>query len=106
LDTASDLVQISTPDGRLTYVNRAWLEALGYDQQDLGTLTVADIVNPDGRAMWQGVLDRAVRGESLRNLEVGFVRKDGRPMTVEGSLDARSIGDVMVVRSRRNGSAT
>lgn len=99
LDTASDLIQNSTPDGRFTYVNRAWLETLGYRAEDLPSLTVLSVVHPDEQASWQNVLRRVMAGESLRQVEVAFVRKDGRPITVEGSLDTRTKDGTVTVRA-------
>ncbi|MBI3607071.1 MAG: MEKHLA domain-containing protein [Nitrospirae bacterium] len=99
LDTATDLVQSVRPDGRFAYVNRAWIQTLGYSREDLASLTVFDLVHPDHRALCQETLRRVVAGESVKNLEVVCVRKDGRPITLEGNIDARSKDGVVVMRA-------
>ena len=99
LDTATDLVQSVTPDGRFAYVNRAWLQTLGYSREDVASLTVFDLVHPDHRARCQETLRRVFAGESVKNLEVVCVRKDGRPITLEGNIDARSKDGVSIMRA-------
>ena len=99
LDTATDLVQSVTPDGRFAYVNRAWLQTMGYSREDLASLTVFDLVHPDHRARCQETLRRVVAGESVKNLEVVCIRKDGRPITLEGNIDARSKDGVSIMRA-------
>jgi diguanylate cyclase (GGDEF)-like protein/PAS domain S-box-containing protein len=99
LDTATDLVQSVTPDGRFAYVNRAWLHTLGYSREDLASLTVFDLVHPDHRGRCQETLRRVVAGESVKNLEVVCIRKDGRPITLEGNIDARSKDGVSIMRA-------
>ncbi len=49
LESASDLVQIVAPDGKIVYVNRAWKESLGYGDDDVRNLSIFDVVAPDHR---------------------------------------------------------
>ena len=88
LDNATDLVQSIGPDGRFTYVNQSWLRALGYRREDLGRLTLFDVIHPDSRTHCQGVFERVMAGEPVHNVEAVFVAKDGRCITVEGHIDS------------------
>ena len=88
LDNATDLAQSVGPDGRFTYVNRSWLRALGYTLEDLGRLTMLDVIHPDSRTHCEGVFERVMTGEPVHNVEAVFVAKDGRRITVEGNINS------------------
>jgi diguanylate cyclase (GGDEF)-like protein/PAS domain S-box-containing protein len=99
LDSASDLVQSVTPDGRFAYVNRAWLRTMGYARDEVERLTCFDVIHPDHRDRCGEAVRRAIGGEPVTRIEAVFVKKDGSPITVEGSLDARSKGGAVVTRA-------
>ncbi len=44
----TDLIQSTAPDGRILFVDRAWLQALDYDEVEAGNL------NPPGAACRRG----------------------------------------------------
>ncbi len=88
LDNATDLVQSIGPDGRFTYVNQSWLRALGYTREDLGRLTLFDVIHPDSRTHCQRVFEQVMAGQPAQNVEAVFVAKDGRCITVEGHIDS------------------
>ncbi len=90
LDNATDLVQSVGPDGRFAYVNRSWLGALGYAQEEVGRLTMFDIIHPDSRTHCQRVFERLMAGEPVKSVEAVFVAKDGRRIAVEGHIDCHS----------------
>ncbi|MEO5657869.1 MAG: EAL domain-containing protein, partial [Nitrospiria bacterium] len=99
LDNASDLVQAVTADGRFAYVNRAWLQAMGYSRDEVASLTAFDVIHSDHRDVYREAFRRAIAGESVKYIEVVFLRKDGRPITVEGGIDARSKDGEVVTRA-------
>lgn len=99
LDSASDLVQSVTPDGRFAYVNRAWLQTMGYARDEVERLTCLDVIHPDHRDRCGEAVRRAIGGEPVTRIEAVFVKKDGSLITVEGSLDARSRDGVAVTRA-------
>lgn len=88
-ENTSDLIQIVTPEGRLLYVNRAWRQALGYEENELKDLSIDNIVCPDDQKRCLTTLNRAIAGEKTDVLETIFVTKDGKSITVEGSVDCR-----------------
>jgi two-component system cell cycle sensor histidine kinase/response regulator CckA len=85
-DNASDLVCMAAPDGTLLYVNKAWQEGTGYDQEEIGRMQLLDIAHPDSREHYAAVLQRVLQGERLDHVELIFVPKAGTPITVEGNL--------------------
>jgi two-component system, cell cycle sensor histidine kinase and response regulator CckA len=85
-DNASDLVCTARPDGSLLYVNKAWQRGLGYGEEEIGRMQLADIVHADSLPYFRDITSRVLRGERLDHVELLFVPKAGTPITVEGSL--------------------
>ncbi len=84
-ENASDLIQQVAPDGALLYVNPAWREALGYDNDEIARLTALDVVHPASRTYYEELLRRALGGETLEQVELMFMTKAGRTIMVEGN---------------------
>lgn len=85
LENAADIIQGSTLDGKIVYVNRAWRETLGYDEQEIEKLNILDIIHPDDRERFSKIRQRVFQGEASGHFEIRFVSKNGRVLTVEGS---------------------
>ncbi|MEO5509569.1 MAG: ATP-binding protein [Longimicrobiales bacterium] len=89
LDSASDLIQSSGPDGRLIYVNRALLEALGYEEQEVIGLPSEMFFAPECVAQGHALFERILGGESVTDIETVYIRNDGRRIHVKGSSNCR-----------------
>jgi PAS domain S-box-containing protein len=85
---ATDLIQVSDPDGTIRFANRAWRDTLGFRESDFGRLSVLDVVHPDERTAWQAVTQNALGGAAAR-IETRFLTRDRREIPVEGTLGAR-----------------
>jgi diguanylate cyclase (GGDEF)-like protein/PAS domain S-box-containing protein len=99
LESASDLVQSVTADGRFVYVNRAWREAFGYRQDEMSGLTVFDVIHPDYQDACRDIWRRVLAGESIQNVETVLLRKDGRPINVEGNINRYAKDGAIVTRA-------
>ncbi|MBI4519064.1 MAG: PAS domain S-box protein [Deltaproteobacteria bacterium] len=85
VETTTDLIQCVAPDGSLTYVNRAWQQALGYSAEEARRLSVSDILHPSAAGHCVEVFGRLMAGENVGQLEATFLTKDGRTLMVEGN---------------------
>jgi two-component system sensor histidine kinase ChiS len=83
LDHSADGILWLTPDGQFLYVNDAACEALGYNRQELLSLTVADI-NPDLQPMpvWQQRWE-TLKQQSFLTYESRHRHKSGYVFPVE-----------------------
>jgi|GEM_PF-1048462 len=88
-ENATDLIQSVAPDGHILFVNRAWLNTLGYRMGELAGLTIFDILHPDCLADCREHFAQVMRGEALSGFEAIFRAKDGRKIHVEGNANAR-----------------
>ena len=89
VEDASDLIQSVDPEGRYRYVNRSWLRTLGYRRDEVGDLSVVDVIDPGSLEHCLGELRRVLAGSVVRDLEAVFRGKDGRRIEVRGSAHAR-----------------
>ncbi len=97
LENATDLIQSVSPDGRFQYVNRAWKESLGYDDEEVQKLRLWDVVrqqpptdpNPD-------VVRSILAGDGQGRIEAVFVTSNGNEISVEGSISSRFVDGLPV----------
>ena len=90
-DGTSDLIQMVQPDGRLAYVNRAWLKVLDYRPDDVASLSFYDVVAPDHRESCGEMFRRLMAGESLGDVQTAFIGRGGHRIEVEGNISCRFV---------------
>ena len=92
LENANDLIQSVSPDGRFLFVNRTWKKTLGYDDEEVHHLKVWDVVGPhppEGNDEERDVIQSILTDDGQGPVEAVFVTKEGREITVEGSVNCR-----------------
>ena len=77
-ENANDLIQSVSPEGRFLYVNRAWLEALGYTREEVEELKVFDVIHPDCRANCQEATRVMPPRPRAQNQAAYPIREDAR----------------------------
>ena len=95
-ESAHDMIQSVTPDGRFQFVNRAWLETMGYTLDEAKSLTVFDIILPELVDHCTTLFQKVMSGEHADNLEVTFIAKNGQYVEVEGNISCRFVDGVPV----------
>ncbi len=90
-ENAHDMIQSISPDGHFIYVNPAWLKTMGYIWEELQELTIFDVLHPGFSSHCTELFQKAMSGESLDNIEVVFLSKDGRQINIEGNVSTRII---------------
>lgn len=96
VENAHDMIQSVDPAGRLLFVNRAWLDTMGYQEQEVSSLTLFQLFHPESADHCREVFHRLVAGESPVLIEAVFVAKDGRAIPVEGSATGRYVNGRLV----------
>lgn len=89
LDNTDDLIQYITLNGHFIYVNRAWRNALGYNNGDLAQLTVFDVIPAAQRESFETALQRVLAGETSPIPDTPFIAKDGRRLVLAGRATRR-----------------
>ena len=87
-----DLIQSSDAEAKLQFVNRAWIERLGYTERETHGMTVWDVIHPDSLEHCRGVFAGIMTGD-VREFRATFQAKDGTPIEVEGVGSIRTRPD-------------
>jgi diguanylate cyclase (GGDEF)-like protein/PAS domain S-box-containing protein len=90
LDEVSDMIQIVTQGGAFLFVNRAWRESFGYDEDAVGELSLSDLMPHNKKRDYMELFTHALLVEKIERTEIEFVTKNGNPLLVEGSITALS----------------
>ena len=86
VDGVSDLVQSVSPEGRIRFVNKCWLQRLGYTSEEIEGRNIFEFIHPESREHCMVFLHRLFGGETIGVLETVFVTKSGEPVHLEGKV--------------------
>lgn len=89
INNTTDLIQITGVSGRFLFVNKAWLETMGYTEEEARDLKIQDVLHPEFAHITQNQFDLLSRGEELPEFTAVLRRKDGRRLYVSGSATCR-----------------
>lgn len=95
-NNTSDLIHSVTPEGNFLFVNKAWQDTLGYSDEDLKTLKLMDIVDPECLGTCELIFQDLIAGQKIDRNNTVFLAKDGRKITVEGRCSTRFVDDKAV----------
>lgn len=85
-DNASDLILSLAPDGSFRYANSAWCRALGYRREDMGDLSLPDIIHPDHRDAGLAFVERVLAGKKGDHFTTVFRTKGCEALPLEGHV--------------------
>jgi len=85
LDRSSEMIQMLDPEGRITYVNQAWLENMRFDKLDevLGR-PIVDFFTQNTLTEFETVMPRLMKGELVEDLECQFISKENTEIALKG----------------------
>ncbi|MCK9593720.1 MAG: PAS domain S-box protein [Methanoregula sp.] len=91
LQNANDLIQSVAPDGHFFFVNKKWLDTLGYEEQDLPNLTLFDIIAEESLQHCMETFQRVMSGENVGIIDAVFTTRDGKKVYVDGIADCNMV---------------
>jgi PAS domain S-box-containing protein len=91
-DNVADMIQSVDPEGSFLFVNRAWKETLGYDDAEVPSLRLFDVISPEHRGQCVEIFRRLMAGEDMGTVQVTFLTRDGRRIEAEGTASCRMVG--------------
>ncbi len=83
-DNTSDLIQSIAPDGSFLYTNRSWRETMGYTEQEVRSLNLADVLHPESMLCCMDRFARLLGGETLTRIDFKFLTKSGATVHLAG----------------------
>lgn len=87
-DNTSDLIQCVAPDGTFIYTNRSWRETLGYREDEVRSLRLADVLHPGSADCCQDRFRRLLDGETLNQITFKFLARSGATIHLAGDCGA------------------
>ena len=96
VEQSHDLVQSVAPDGTFLFVNRAWRENLGYNAEEVATLHVLDVIDPEWHTVYQACFERILAGEDIVEQELVLRTKTGEHLYVDWNATQRRDGDRII----------
>ncbi|MCL4811959.1 MAG: response regulator, partial [Vicinamibacteraceae bacterium] len=96
-DNTGDLIHSVRPDGSFAFVNRAWRETLGYDEDEVERLAIWDVVAPAYHDRYRTMFGAGPAENRVVVTELVLVTRDGRHIEVEGSESCRYVDGVPAV---------
>ena len=89
LQNANDLIQSVAPDGHFLFVNKKWLDTLGYKEEDLPNLTLFDVIHEESLKHCMTTFQRVISGENVGIIDTVFRTRDGKKVYVEGMTNCK-----------------
>lgn len=89
-DNASDLIHIASSEGSLLYVNNAWKQTLGYNDEELKGKLIYEFVGESDRDNFKSYREQVISGRVLsKNIRTCYIKKNGEQITVEGTINCK-----------------
>ncbi len=97
IEQTSDIIHIVSPEGKFLYVNQSWRRTFGFNDDEIGRLTLMDLLHPDERETARRNIRLLMDVHMILEIDTRFVTKDGRTVWVEGnsSCELSPSGDVV-----------
>jgi PAS domain S-box-containing protein len=85
-ENSLEIIQSFGPDGQLIFCNRKWFETLEYTPEETSKLNLFDIISEKDKEHCTALFHRVLRGESIQNIEVTFIGKNGKAIELNGNV--------------------
>lgn len=89
----SELIMITSSEGNFLHANHALYKTLGYSEAELSELGLEKIVHPKFISKFKNSIDKLISGETIEDIEIRLLKKDGNPIDVTGSLSSNTDSD-------------
>jgi PAS domain S-box-containing protein len=96
IENASDMIQSVLPDASFEFVNKAWLDKMGYTAEEVKQLIAWDTIHPESMEHCQQLFSKIFSGTGpeggvYENEPITLITKDGKKLPCEASVTARYV---------------
>lgn len=89
VEQSSDLIQCVNREGKLIYVNQAWVDTLGYSKREADRMKVEKVFHPDEKTHCRRIFKKVIAGLSVGKVDVVFMSKNGENVYLEGVINCK-----------------
>jgi PAS domain S-box-containing protein len=86
INHTDEMIATYSNEGKMLFVNRAWMENMLYTEEEVGSLYLSHIIAPGSMPHVEENLVKLRAGQSIHNTQCTLIAKDGRNIHVEGTL--------------------
>lgn len=87
VETIGDMIVNTDARGKFLFANRSWRTTLGYDDDDLASLTFLDVIDDEYRTFVERLTGKIAKKRTPETAEFVFKAKDGRRVWVEANAN-------------------
>jgi len=91
VQNANDLIQSVGSDGRFLFVNKKWLDTLGYREDELADLKISDVIHEESLQHCMATFRRVISGENVGMIDAVFRKRNGERVYVEGMSSCKLV---------------
>jgi PAS domain S-box-containing protein len=91
IQNTNDLIQTVDAGGRFQFVNKKWLDTLGYREDEVEELILAEIIHDDCKEQCMEMFHQAISGRNVGIIDAIFRTRDGEKVYVEGMATCRLV---------------
>lgn len=96
---SSDLIMSVAPDGQFLFVNRKWLDTLGYLDEEIRNLTLFDVIHEDCIRYFRDTFRKIISGDNVGIIDTAFRTRSGNRIFAEGMASCRTVaGKCLYIR--------
>lgn len=88
-ENSHDIIQNVKPDGNFTFVNKAWIEILGYSLNEAKKMNIWEIIHPEHLQHCKKIFSGLMNGKDIGLIQTKFITKKGKTINVEGNISIR-----------------
>lgn len=86
LEKTSEIIQVIDGQGNFLYINKAWTETLGYDEDELQRLHFTDIFVSQPKGEQETFIKQVMSGKSYKDVDLMFLSKTRKQIPVKGNI--------------------
>lgn len=96
VEGSHELIQSIDVDGKILFTNTAWKRTLGYTDEEVAHLTLSDVISKESKKACSLGFAKVMQGQTLQNIELTFLAKDGSKVYVKGASTPQYEGKKIV----------
>jgi|GEM_PF-1961347 len=84
-ENSSDLIQSFNSEGKIEFVNPAWLRAMEYTEDQLSSLSFMDLIAPQSKESAEEITAQLRQGATINDIHITYLTRTGKELHLEGS---------------------
>jgi PAS domain S-box-containing protein len=98
-ENTNDLIHIIDPQEKILFINKSWLDALGFPKEEVLKSSLKQYIHHDSLQAYNDAEEKAQKERTSQFIETVFVSKNEEQLILEGSISCKfSDGSILFTR--------